>query len=502
MTQFSVSGACRRPAWCLALVCGLLGSLPFAARGQTASPPIPGATIDIFATERLRGESWDWFPATPHSSRYAMATSLLRFGLSGEFSRYDWLVEGAEPLLIGVPQDAVAPAPQGQLGFGGSVRLANGGQVTQLFLKQGFLRVRSSRGARPWSLRLGRFEFGDGRESPSTNPTLAALRRDRIADRLIGSFGFSPVGRSFDGVEIGGPVVGGSFAGTLLRPTRGVFRLDGMAELDVTLAYASITKPLHIHRLGDKPQPRGEVRAFAIHYADGRDVLKVDNRSAAARGADAAPVRVTSVGAHYLGSFVTGTGKIDVLLWGVWQFGRWGALQHRAHAFAAEVGYQPAVDHLAPWLRVGIASSSGDGNPVDGTHGTFFQVLPTPRPYARFPINNLMNLQEAFVSLQLSPSSRTTIRTDLHAMRLASATDLWYSGGGAFEAESFGYAGRPAGGKRDLARLLDASMDLRLSVHTTVTLYAGRILGGDVIGASYPGGRNATYAYLELLQRF
>jgi len=49
-----------------------------------------------------------------------------------------------------------------------------------------------------------------------------------------------------------------------------------------------------------------------------------------------------------------------------------------------EGGYQPKIlPALKPWLRGGYYYGSGDGNPNDNRHGTFFQILPTaPRGLA------------------------------------------------------------------------------------------------------------------------
>ena len=64
------------------------------------------------------------------------------------------------------------------------------------------------------------------------------------------------------------------------------------------------------------------------------------------------------------------------------------------------------------------STAFGDNNPNDGQHGTFFQVLPTPRIYARFPFYNLMNNQDAFAEVVLRPHPKWTIRSDAHFLRL------------------------------------------------------------------------------------
>ena len=67
-----------------------------------------------------------------------------------------------------------------------------------------------------------------------------------------------------------------------------------------------------------------------------------------------------------------------------------------------------------------------------------------------------MNSKDAFGELVLRPK-RVTIRSDIHVLRLADANDLWYAGGGAFQAATFGYTGRPANGQSTLGTLYDVS---------------------------------------------
>lgn len=459
-------------------------------------PASDGMVLHLTANARIRGESWTWFPvAAPQNGNYAMATSILRLGVTGQAARLAFAIEGAAPLLLGVPTDAVAPAPQGQLGFGGSARLANGTSNADLFVKQAFVRVTNGSAGHPWAVRLGRFEFGDGRDETTKDPTLVQLKQERIADRLIGSFGFSPVGRSFDGIDISGTLGRLHLTGLMVRPTQGVFRVDGMPELAVDLAYAALSATPHM--IG-----HDDARLFGVYYGDRRAVGKIDNRAAGVRALDHDRIRVATIGGHYLASGSLGGGRGDLLLWGAWQFGRWGRLRQRAAAAAFELGFRPGASERAPWIRAGLFHSSGDRSGTDRDHNTFFQVLPTPRPYARFPFFNLMNLEEAFLSLRLAPLRPLALRSDLHLLRLSATEDLWYSGGGAFEPTSFGYAGRPSGGGRSLARLIDLSADLRLAPTTSINAYLAHAVGGDVIAASYPTGQHATFAYIELLQRF
>src|SRR3712207_7868095 len=54
-----------------------------------------------------------------------------------------------------------------------------------------------------------------------------------------------------------------------------------------------------------------------------------------------------------------------------------------------EGGFQPAgpLARVKAWVRAGYFRGSGDGDAADDRHHTFFQVLPTPRIYARFPLD-------------------------------------------------------------------------------------------------------------------
>jgi hypothetical protein len=447
----------------------------------------------VTASLRTRAESWDWFDAG-EQGEYAFLGTLARVGLGQERSGWGWRAEVAAPVLLGLPGDAVLPAPGGQLGLGAAYHAANGGaeNAAGLFLKQAWLRVGAAPGSEGHRLRLGRMEFVDGTETAPRDPTAAAVKRDRVAHRVLGSFGWSHAQRSFDGAHYAWGRGATNLTVLAAEPTEGVFRVDGWSPLEVGVGYAALTRSFG--RAGGA----GEWRAFGLYYRDARDAVATDNRPLAARRADDADVGVGTLGAHYLHVFRTGAGEVDLLLWGAGQAGDWESLPHRAGAAAVEAGIQPpGLPALRPWIRAGWFRSTGDSDPADRRHETFFSVLPTPRVYARFPFFNQMNTQDVFASLTLRPGRRLTLRGDVHALRLGEGADLWYSGGGAFEEESFGYAGRPGSGERGLATLFDLSAELRLHPRLSVNGYVGWARRGEVVERTYPGGGNGRLAYLE-----
>jgi len=478
----------------------------------TPAPPKQGAAakaprqlklgkVNVGGSLRLRAENHGWFETPGFDDEYTFGAAQLRLSLGQQFEKWDWLVEGQFTGLFNLPERAVAPAPRGQLGLGASYFAANGRQDAGAALRQAFVRARGVFGDKPSSLRVGRFEFVEGAETSPSDPTLAALKRERIAHRLVGNFGFSHVGRSFDAVQYvrAGKSSNLTFVGG--RAVEGVFQLRALKELDVDFWYGAYTKPLASERV------QSEFRLFGLHYHDGRGALKTDNRTTPARRLDAENIRVNTVGGHYVAAAKTSRGTLDALAWGAGQFGGWGKLSHRAGAVAFEGGFQPggAAAKWKAWVRGGYFRSTGDGDPTDSRHETFFQVLPTPRVYARFPFYNLMNNEDVFAQLQLKPHARLSLRADAHRLRLSNANDLWYAGGGAFQETTFGYQGRPSGGGRGLGTLFDLSADVTVTPTTTLTLYGAGVRGGGVQRAAYPaGGRNplARLFYVELTRRF
>jgi hypothetical protein len=486
-------------------VCLLLASsfVAGSARAQSAAaaPPkvhkIGGVTVQ--GSFRTRMEAWDWFQGDTGDNSYAYSGNLLRLSFSQSLESVDWQVELAVPFLLGLPDNALASGAQGQLGLGAGYFVANdrSPNASMLFPKQAFVRFKRLGGSANHSLRLGRFEFIDGSEIVPKNGTLAALKRDRINQRLIGSFGWTHVGRSFDGFHYQWNTAKGNFTVVGAVPTRGVFQTDGWGWNKSGVGYASYTRPwgtgAHV----------AETRALAIYYHDWRRVLKTDNRALAARQADAGNIGIASFGGHHLSVVQTSAGAVDVMLWGVAQTGRWGALDHRGTALAAEAGIQPKVwPKLKPWVRAGFFDGSGDSDANDGTHGSFFQVLPTPRPFARFPFFNLMNNRDLNAMLVLRPHAKVTVSSEFHALRLSNRRDLWYVGGGVFQPWTFGYVGRPASGAQSLANLYDTSVDYRFNTNTTITGYVGYANGRAATSAIYPQGKDGLFGYLELVVRF
>jgi len=464
---------------------------------QAPPQPVKIGPVTFSGNLRTRIEAHDFFRDGAAENTYTFSGSLLRLSFSQQTKHFDWQAELAAPILLGVPDNAVAPGVQGQLGQGGSYLVANdlSRNSGMVFLKQGFLRFKGLGGSEAQSLRLGRYEFLDGAETTPKDPTLAYVKRERIAQRLVGNFGWVHVGRVVEGVQYVYNKPNTNLTVLAARPIRGVFQVDAWGGLDIGVFSVALTRAIPLKNSA------GEWRAFAIQYDDWRRVLKTDNRALAARRGDTDHIRITTVGGNYLHAFNSDAGKFDLLFWGVLQTGMWGVLDHRAGAGAVEAGYQPPIA-LKPWIRAGFFHGTGDGNPNDREHNTFFQILPTARVYARYPFYNLMNSQDLSTELLLRPHPRLTLRSAMHWLRLSSRNDLWYLGPGAFQPWTFGYAGRPSNGNRGFANVFDINADFQVNPHSTIGMYFANVQGKTVISSIYPNGPSSRFGYVEFTYRF
>jgi len=491
------------------LLCSALGwssAVQGQSQSQSQSDPAQASgyklgPLDISGNWRVRVEGWDWFEGNSGENSYAFPHSLLRVAIGQQTERFDWQVEAAQDAILFLPRHAsvAAPAVQGQLGPGGTYYAANGNGRNNVnaFVKQAYFQInRLGEG----KLKLGRFEYFDGSEVKPNDATLASLVQTRISQRLIGNFAFSAVQRSYDGAQFSYNFDKKNLTLFGARTTRGVYQIDGMGELDVDVYYGALTLPTSTEHSA------GELRLFGLGYIDHRTgVLKTDNRSPDDRRADHGEIQIATYGGDYLHVFNTdASGKFDFLVWGAVQTGSWGRLTQRAGAFVGEFGWQPRVKTLKLWLSAGYSYGSGDGNGSsnNSVHGTFFQVLPTPRIYARMPFYNMENNEDFYGSLNLRPHSKLPMRSELHALRLASRNDLWYLGGGAFQPQSFGYTGRPSGGNRSFANVWDLSADYQVTRNFSLGLYYAHAWGKAVIASIYPKDPNGQFAYVETNLRF
>jgi hypothetical protein len=329
------------------------------------------------------------------------------------------------------------------------------------------------------------------------SPDLAWLVRQRIASRLIGNSDWTGVGRSFDGIHFSEDLTeytNLTFMGG--RATQGVWQTNGMAEMDVDVLYGAYSREF------PTTHTASELRVFGMGYHDGRGLQKIDNRPAAAQQADRSNIRIGTFGLNYaLVASLPYVGKWDLLVWGAQQIGHWGVLNHWANSGTFELGWRPPVPKIHPWLRAGAFFASGDSNPNDNRHTTFFQPLPSEYQFARLPFYTLQNTEDYTGQVILQPTHKLLLRSEIHKVKLHSANDLWYLGTGAFQSRSFGYIALPDNNHRGLGNYVDFSANYQATGHVALQYYIGA-MSGKAAETARLTGRKGGFTYLEIAYRF
>lgn len=482
---------------CLALA--LLGT----AGQAIAADDRPWGQINdnLRITGELRGryEAWNYFAPDAASvndnNDYGFFAIRARLGALFTSSFLDAYAQGEYTGLFDLPDNAVAK-PGGALGTGATYFSENRDTTPQdVHVKQAYVNFKGAPwGLAGWFLKAGRFEILDGLEYKSGDAKFDGLKASRVSQRLIGPFDFTHATRNFDGFSLAYDQSAVNLTVDATHPTQGGFNIHAQEEIShIDLFYAAITGKK------DAWLPGTEERLFYLYYGDDRDVQVLDNRPATQRTSlSRQDLKLHTVGTHWLTVQPVGSGSADGLLWAAYQFGRWADLDQRAWAVDAEAGYQWTGLPLKPWLRAVYYRGSGDSDARDGEHGTFFQVLPTARPWAKTPFYNLMNLQDVFVQFIVAPTANTKVSVDAHHLSLDSSNDLFYAGGGASSRSGgFGYAGRASGGRSTVGQLVDIGFSHQLSPQLSWSLYYGHAFGGPATGNVYRGKNDADFAYAE-----
>ncbi len=467
-----------------------------AGQAPPAQAPVPAPDpppVTWVVTNTTRVEVWRYFEPPPGGGRpdYEFVANRLLFGLELKRPVYEIQAAGQYVQFGGLPTDASGPGPLGT----GAVYYGHSGRTDSHGVYVRYLNLALKAQKPGLTVRLGRMGYSSGMESASGRAKVERVKGLRVGARLVGEFGWSLYQRAFDGVraDLDRPAWHVSLAA--MRPTQGGFEERAGVEMTgVRVLGATATA-----RPG-RPVPGTEVQAFAWRYDDTRPVgARPDNTG---RPASAVDVHVNTFGATLVGSWAAAGGEIDALLSLAAQNGEWYGEPHRGALVAAEAGYQWAAPGR-PWVRGGYTRASGDRDPADGRHGTFFPMLPTGRKFSLSATYAQMNLTDLFAQVLLRPRPAVGVRIDVHRIGLAEAADLWYFGSGATQQSGtiFGFAGRRSNGSTSLGTVVETSVDWQIAPRWSVNAYVGHIRGGRVVTGTFAGDA-LTFACLEQVIRF
>jgi hypothetical protein len=473
------------------LVCA--STVALNAQGAAPAPSRPSTTWTLRDWSRV--EMWRFFepPAGGGNNDYAFGVNRLFASVQRTDRAFDLTAALQYVHFAGLPANAVGPGPLGT----GAVYYAHAGRSDshQVYLR--YANVRLKRAVPGVTIQVGRMPYSSGGEAASGNPKIEAVKLQRVAARLIGEFEWSIYQRAYDGARLDTTHRRWSGTAFAFHPTQGGFEdAAGLMMPGVTVLGAAATVRSAVS------SPAAQYQVFSYRYRDTRRVTQRPDSSG--RSAQSIDVGINTFGATVIAAPAPHDGRQwDALLWAALQTGSWYEQTHRAASVAAEAGYQWTAGRWQPWLRGGYLYASGDRNPSDNRHGTFFEMLPTVRRYAQSALYSQMNNTDLFAQLLARPRPNVNVRLDWHRIGLASSRDGWYFGSGATQQHGsiFGFATRPSFGATHLATIGEGSVDYAIGPHWSVNGYVAVGRGGGVVAPAF-AGRTLTFAYIENVLQF
>lgn len=416
---------------------------PLAAQA-TADPEVTPTVRNV-----TRVESWSFFePLGPETEPdYTLLGNRATLGMRVAFEQFTVRGSFQYAQLVGLPRRAFGPGPlgPGALFFAA----AENTRAFQLYFKS--MSVRVNKLVPGLSLEVGRMPYESGEGTP-------------FAGRLIGNAEWTMFERAFDGVRVDYEAPTWRAHGAFVMPTQGAYEESASPTIGTV-------------RLASARWARNGIDVFAHNYRDTRAIRsRPDNTGIPAPRVD---VSIQTLGA----SMSYARGAADAQVWGALQRGQWYGDDHRALSGSVEAGHRWPRLAGQPSVRGGVRYASGDEDPNDTQHGTFFPMVPTTTPGVLAGTYAQMNLRDLYVRGSLDPHDRLSLSAELHRLSLASRLDRWYSGTGAtaFSGTYFGYSSRPSTLRSDLGTFLQISAVSPLTRHWRLAATVALVRGGQIV---------------------
>lgn len=328
-------------------------------------------------------------------------------------------------------------------------------------------------------LKGGRINYEDGGEVLyEDSPQLTWLIKKRLSERLIGNWDWTLVGRRFDGGTAGyaNDIFNLNLMGAVV--TFGGYDIDDGLWKDLDTVFVSGGS---ITLKKDALLKNTQFQIFDYFYFD-------DRTPAVALAGD--DLKINTAGISMVGAYPAGPGALDLMLWFAFQLGDFGVENQKALAFISELGYQFSAAPWKPWVRVGLAYASGDGDPDDSDNGTFFNMVPTNHKwYGYADTTAFSNIIDAYTQILLKPFPVVGFDVEGHLFWLASDKEVWIGGSGPFNDSVFGYQFRNPVEGEDIESFLGGEIDVTLSIK------ALDYLNFDIGYSHFFGGRGVEVVY-------
>lgn len=307
-----------------------------------------------------------------------------------------------------------------------------------------------------FDLRQAYIEIGNAKKFP----LVLKLGRQILSygdERLIGSFDWNNIGRTFDAVKLRWEQKKwwlDAFASTVVVPKRGEFNPSDFANITEyereqvfsglyfsTTALPFQTTDIYALYLHENPNPK--YQPLAIGDTNFVTIgIRVKSKPGAfhhepapasdGKSVPPPPSAPKAVGFDYAAEMAFQAGKVR-------------GLDLTAFAVNAGAGYTFDV----PWTpRLGVEYNyaSGDNDPTDGDIQTFQNLFPTNHKfYGIMDLTAWQNMQQVMAGLTVQPCKTLTALLDYRAFFIASTDDFWYRANGVTPVRPLTPAAREAG---------------------------------------------------------
>jgi len=296
-----------------------------------------------------------------------------------------------------------------------------------LDLHQGFLKVDHLFGSGLDSgIQAGRFEMSYADE------------------RLIGSFSWNNIGRSFDGARLSTAVGGGGLDLFATKVHESTAKKGDHEDADF--------QGIYFHRPVEDAMPA--VDLYALRLADERV-------TAGELAGQSGRIDIRTYGGRIAGSWSGFSAKVE----GAAQTGSRNGDHHRASAFAAYFEQAFNVGSGSAGIAVGYAGASGDAS-NDGKSREFENLFPTNHlHYGFMDLLGWRNLRNPWARLFSRPMAGTLVTVDFHRFDLAEKTGAWKdAGGNVLGRDATGLSGKHVGDELDLVVTFPVKAKLKVQV--------------------------------------
>ena len=334
-----------------------------------------------------------------------------------------------------------------------------------LDLHQGYLQVKN---LGIWTLTLGRQEmvFGDS--------------------RLVGNFGWSNIGRSFDGMRLG-------YATARARTDLWVVTIKKFANTGADPAFAGPTATSNrkeqtffglYHTWSGTPDVA--IEPYALFLWDTGSGGSITDPAAQDQ-------RRVTLGLRLAGKAMAE--GIDYTLEGAYQFGGIQSQDISAYAGAVKIGYSFTAG-LPHRLGIEYDYASGDDNPTGGDFKTFENLFPTNHiHYGYMDYLGWRNMQDLRLTLAMKPTKASGLSLDYHFFWLAEEADDWYRASGHIFRDT-----PPTGNtETELGQELNVVAYMMLKEKLRLEVGYGHFFVGDYVKTNFPTATDdSDFVYVQV----